>query len=76
MRVEVLLEAKTTDHNARLQLTTAGKGVMWFDQVSAMPVDTYKVMFVWIKIIMITALVELQSFFLLNESVELLSQKS
>ncbi|GFY82741.1 alpha-L-arabinofuranosidase 2 [Actinidia rufa] len=41
-KAEVLLEAKETDHNARLQLTTSKKGVIWFDQVSAMPLDTYK----------------------------------
>ncbi|XP_019058426.1 PREDICTED: alpha-L-arabinofuranosidase 1 isoform X2 [Tarenaya hassleriana] len=39
---EVVLEAKGTDHGARLQLTTTKKGLIWFDQVSAMPVDTYK----------------------------------
>ncbi|KAF8364762.1 hypothetical protein HHK36_033264 [Tetracentron sinense] len=41
-KVEVLLESKATDHNSRLQLTTTRKGVIWFDQVSAMPLDTYK----------------------------------
>ncbi|GKV32694.1 hypothetical protein SLEP1_g41281 [Rubroshorea leprosula] len=41
-RMEVLLEAKGTNHNSRLQLTTTQKGVIWFDQVSAMPMDTYK----------------------------------
>ncbi|CAH8389491.1 unnamed protein product [Eruca vesicaria subsp. sativa] len=39
---EVILEAKETDHGARLQLTTTKKGSIWIDQVSAMPVDTYK----------------------------------
>ncbi|CAH2074078.1 unnamed protein product [Thlaspi arvense] len=39
---ELLLEANGTDHGARLQLTTTKKGSVWFDQVSAMPVDTYK----------------------------------
>ncbi|KAF3513593.1 hypothetical protein F2Q69_00003239 [Brassica cretica] len=39
---EVVLEAKGTDHGARLQLTTTKKGSLWIDQVSAMPVDTYK----------------------------------
>ncbi|CAF2155654.1 unnamed protein product [Brassica napus] len=39
---EVVLEAKGTDHGARLQLTTTKKGSIWIDQVSAMPVDTYK----------------------------------
>ncbi|KAL9425166.1 hypothetical protein AB3S75_032158 [Citrus x aurantiifolia] len=41
-RVETLLEAKETNPNARLQLTTSRKGSIWFDQVSAMPLDTYK----------------------------------
>ncbi|KAF5941103.1 hypothetical protein HYC85_022270 [Camellia sinensis] len=42
-RAEVLLVASDTNHNSRLQLTTSKKGVIWFDQVSAMPLDTYKV---------------------------------
>jgi len=42
---ETVLVAKATDHNARLQLTTTTKGVIWLDQVSAMPLDTYKVVF-------------------------------
>eukprot|EP00268_Persea_americana_P027116 TRINITY_DN2659_c0_g2_i3.p1 TRINITY_DN2659_c0_g2~~TRINITY_DN2659_c0_g2_i3.p1 ORF type:complete len:554 (-),score=82.70 TRINITY_DN2659_c0_g2_i3:159-1820(-) len=41
-KVRLLLEAKGTDHKARLQITTTKKGVIWLDQVSAMPVDTYK----------------------------------
>ncbi|XP_010558130.1 PREDICTED: alpha-L-arabinofuranosidase 1-like isoform X2 [Tarenaya hassleriana] len=41
-KMEVLLEAEGTDHGARLQLTTTKKGLIWFDQVSAMPTDTYK----------------------------------
>ncbi|CAK7340311.1 unnamed protein product [Dovyalis caffra] len=41
-KTEVLLEAKGTNPNSRLQLTTSRKGVIWFDQVSAMPLDTYK----------------------------------
>ncbi|KAF5475676.1 hypothetical protein F2P56_007456 [Juglans regia] len=41
-KMEVLLEANATNPNARLQLTTTRKGVIWFDQVSAMPNDTYK----------------------------------
>lgn len=40
--MEVALEAKVTNHNSRLQLTTNTKGVIWFDQVSLMPMDTYK----------------------------------
>ncbi|XP_021749277.1 alpha-L-arabinofuranosidase 1-like [Chenopodium quinoa] len=41
-RMEVMLEAKSSDPNSRLQLTTTKKGVLWIDQVSAMPTDTYK----------------------------------
>ncbi|KAG5521790.1 hypothetical protein RHGRI_034124 [Rhododendron griersonianum] len=44
-KTEILLEAKETNHNARLQLTTSRR-VVWFDQVSAMPLDTYKTAFV------------------------------
>lgn len=40
--METLLEAKETNPNARLQLTTSREGIIWFDQVSAMPLDTYK----------------------------------
>lgn len=42
---ELVLEAKGTDHSARLQLTTTKKGSIWIDQVSAIPADTYKVLF-------------------------------
>ncbi|CAL5194127.1 unnamed protein product [Lathyrus oleraceus] len=41
-KVEAILEAKATSRNSRLQLTTTAKGVIWLDQVSAKPVDTYK----------------------------------
>ncbi|RDX83258.1 Alpha-L-arabinofuranosidase 1, partial [Mucuna pruriens] len=41
-KVETLLVAKATNHNSRLQFTTTTKGVIWLDQVSAMPLDTYK----------------------------------
>ncbi|CAN0890600.1 Alpha-L-arabinofuranosidase 1 [Linum grandiflorum] len=41
-KVEGLLEAKETDPSARLELRTSTKGVIWFDQVSLMPEDTYK----------------------------------
>ncbi|AES81079.1 putative non-reducing end alpha-L-arabinofuranosidase [Medicago truncatula] len=41
-KVETVLEAKATNPNSRLQLTTTTKGVIWLDQVSAMPLDTYK----------------------------------
>ncbi|KAL3534085.1 hypothetical protein ACH5RR_002546 [Cinchona calisaya] len=41
-KIEVLLEAIGSDPSSRLQLTTTRKGVIWFDQVSAMPLDTFK----------------------------------
>ncbi|XP_021831357.1 alpha-L-arabinofuranosidase 1-like [Prunus avium] len=41
-KVEVMLEAQGTNSNSRLQLTTTRKGFIWFDQVSVMPMDTYK----------------------------------
>lgn len=41
-KVELLLDAKGTNVNSRLQMTTTKKGVFWFDQVSVMPLDTYK----------------------------------
>ncbi|KAK4346118.1 hypothetical protein RND71_036294 [Anisodus tanguticus] len=37
----VLLEAEGTDPNSRLELRSTTKGVIWFDQVSLMPLDTY-----------------------------------
>jgi len=40
--METVLLAKATDHNASLQITTTKKGVLWLDQVSAMPLDTFK----------------------------------
>lgn len=39
---EFILKATATDHYARLSLTSSKKGIVWFDQVSAMPVDTFK----------------------------------
>ncbi|KAM5550572.1 hypothetical protein ABKV19_027618 [Rosa sericea] len=41
-KFKVLLEAKGTNPSSRLQLTTTTKGLIWFDQVSVMPLDTYK----------------------------------
>ncbi|MCD7472449.1 aspartate-semialdehyde dehydrogenase-like protein [Datura stramonium] len=40
-KVLVLLEAEGTDSNSRLELRSTTKGVIWFDQVSLMPLDTY-----------------------------------
>ncbi|KAK7336357.1 hypothetical protein VNO77_16895 [Canavalia gladiata] len=41
-RFETILKAKDTNHEASLQITTNLRGVVWLDQVSAMPLDTYK----------------------------------
>ncbi|XP_054794060.1 alpha-L-arabinofuranosidase 1-like [Prosopis cineraria] len=41
-KFETILEATASDVNASLQLTTTQKGTIWLDQVSAMPMDTYK----------------------------------
>ncbi|KAL2895724.1 Alpha-L-arabinofuranosidase 1 [Bienertia sinuspersici] len=41
-RMDVMLKAKGSNAKSRLQLTTTKKGVLWIDQVSAMPTDTYK----------------------------------
>ncbi|GLJ39664.1 hypothetical protein SUGI_0810870 [Cryptomeria japonica] len=39
---ELILKATATDHYARLSLTSSKKGIIWLDQVSAMPVNTFK----------------------------------
>ncbi|CAI8608837.1 unnamed protein product [Vicia faba] len=41
-KMETILEAKITNHNSNLQITTTKTGVLWLDQISAMPLDTYK----------------------------------
>jgi hypothetical protein len=43
IKVEKKLVAKGTNRTSRLQITSKKKGVVWFDQVSLMPEDTYKV---------------------------------
>ncbi|XP_061357013.1 alpha-L-arabinofuranosidase 1-like [Gastrolobium bilobum] len=40
-RMETILKARATNHNSSLQITTKTRGVVWLDQVSAMPMDTY-----------------------------------
>ncbi|XP_002987233.2 alpha-L-arabinofuranosidase 1 [Selaginella moellendorffii] len=39
---EIVLKAQATDHYAQLTITSKEKTVFWIDQVSAMPVETYK----------------------------------
>lgn len=39
---ELILNATATDHYARLSITSSKKGIIWLDQVSAMPVNTFK----------------------------------
>ncbi|XP_076893169.1 alpha-L-arabinofuranosidase 1-like [Bidens hawaiensis] len=41
-KVVIALKAKATNHNSRLEFKTNRKGIVWFDQVSLMPADTYK----------------------------------
>ncbi|VAI04060.1 unnamed protein product [Triticum turgidum subsp. durum] len=41
-KVEQKLIAKGTNRTSRLQITSNKKGVVWFDQVSLMPSDTFK----------------------------------
>jgi alpha-N-arabinofuranosidase len=40
-RMERTIKAKGSNHNSSLKITTKNKGVIWLDQVSAMPLDTY-----------------------------------
>ncbi|GLJ39663.1 hypothetical protein SUGI_0810840 [Cryptomeria japonica] len=42
MKKELILKAAATDHYASLSLTSSKKGVIWLDQVSAMPLNTFK----------------------------------
>jgi alpha-L-arabinofuranosidase len=44
--VEQKLVAKGTNRTSRLQITTNKKGVVWLDQVSLMPEDTYKACYI------------------------------
>ncbi|KAJ7541554.1 hypothetical protein O6H91_10G064800 [Diphasiastrum complanatum] len=39
---ELYLEANGTDHYAMLSITSSKKGTIWLDQVSALPLETYK----------------------------------
>jgi alpha-N-arabinofuranosidase len=48
IKVEEKFVAKGTDRTSRLQITSKKKGVVWFDQVSLMPADTYKVYYVFV----------------------------
>lgn len=41
-KVELLFIAQGSNTQSRLQLTTSNEGIIWFDQISVMPVDTYK----------------------------------
>ncbi|KAK8919465.1 Alpha-L-arabinofuranosidase 1 [Platanthera zijinensis] len=41
-KLEIILVSGGTNTNSRLEITTTKKGVYWFDQVSVMPMDTYK----------------------------------
>uniref|UniRef100_A0A0E0RD97 non-reducing end alpha-L-arabinofuranosidase n=1 Tax=Oryza rufipogon TaxID=4529 RepID=A0A0E0RD97_ORYRU len=41
-KIEMQLSAQGTCRTSRLELTSMKRGVIWFDQVSLMPSDTYK----------------------------------
>ncbi|KAK8925995.1 Alpha-L-arabinofuranosidase 1 [Platanthera zijinensis] len=41
-KVELFFIAQGSNAKSRLQLTASDKGIVWFDQISVMPVDTYK----------------------------------
>ncbi|CAK8542996.1 unnamed protein product [Lathyrus sativus] len=41
-RMETMLVATASSPNSTLELTTTQKGRIWLDQISAMPVDTFK----------------------------------
>uniref|UniRef100_A0ACD5Y482 Uncharacterized protein n=1 Tax=Avena sativa TaxID=4498 RepID=A0ACD5Y482_AVESA len=41
-KLDQSLIAKGTDRTSRLQITANTKGVVWLDQISLMPLDTYK----------------------------------
>lgn len=41
-KMEFQLDATESNSNSRLQFTTDQQGVIWLDQVSVMPTDTYK----------------------------------
>lgn len=47
-KVEKKLVAKGTNRTSRFQITSKEKGTVWFDQVSLMPADTYKVYYVFV----------------------------
>jgi len=48
VKIEQKMVAKGTNRTSRLQITSKKKGVVWFDQVSLMPADTYKVYYAFI----------------------------
>jgi hypothetical protein len=39
----VTIKADSTDHKGQLAVTTLQKSTIWFDQISAKPVETFKV---------------------------------
>ena len=42
-KIEFNLKSRQNNTNSRLQFTTSKSGVIWLDQVSVMPLDTYMV---------------------------------
>jgi hypothetical protein len=45
-KIEFHLKSSRNNTNSRLQLTTNKRGVIWLDQVSVMPLDTYMVYYI------------------------------
>uniref|UniRef100_A0A0E0BNF3 non-reducing end alpha-L-arabinofuranosidase n=1 Tax=Oryza glumipatula TaxID=40148 RepID=A0A0E0BNF3_9ORYZ len=50
-KIEMQLLAQGTCRTSRLELTSMKRGVIWFDQVSLMPSDTYKVHCIFILLL-------------------------
>jgi hypothetical protein len=66
-KIEFDLQPSESNSNSRLQLTTSKSGIIWFDQVSLMPSDTFMViyfpLFSWMLAI---------SFYIITEGISLL----
>jgi alpha-N-arabinofuranosidase len=54
--VEQKLVAKGTNRTSRLQIKTNKKGVVWLDQVSLMPEDTYKVCYIILLVFIVNTI--------------------
>ena len=54
--MEQKLVAKGTNRTSRLQIKTNKKGVVWLDQVSLMPEDTYKVCYIILLVFIVNTI--------------------